>query len=59
VLVANATLEVKEEAIALAKRHGTLATLYIAKGGFFGMNGHYAAGVLEGLCHFIPKFAIV
>jgi sucrose-6F-phosphate phosphohydrolase len=55
VLVANATLEVKEEAIALAKRHGTLATLYIAKGGFFGMNGHYAAGVLEGLCYLHPE----
>jgi sucrose-6F-phosphate phosphohydrolase len=55
VLVANATPDVKAEAIALAKRHGTLATLYIAKGGFFGMNGHYAAGVLEGLCHFHPE----
>jgi hypothetical protein len=29
--------------------------LYLPQGNFFGMNGNYAAGVLEGLVHFIPE----
>jgi len=30
-------------------------TLYIAKGDFLDMNGNYAAGVLEGVAHFLPE----
>jgi hypothetical protein len=29
--------------------------LYLPRGNYLGMNGNYAAGVLEGLVHFIPE----
>lgn len=54
VLVKNARDDVKEQAITMARANGTENTLYIARGGFLGMNGNYAAGVLEGITHFIP-----
>jgi sucrose-6F-phosphate phosphohydrolase len=54
VLVANASAAVCEQAIALADAAGNGATLYIARGGFHGMNGCYAAGMLEGIAHFHP-----
>jgi HAD superfamily hydrolase (TIGR01484 family) len=54
VLVANATPEVRKEALALASKQNTLDTLYLAKGDFRGMNGNYSAGILEGLARFIP-----
>jgi sucrose-6F-phosphate phosphohydrolase len=54
VLVANATPEVRKEALALASKQNTLDTLYLAKGNFRGMNGNYSAGILEGLARFIP-----
>lgn len=50
VLVANAQDSVRAEAVAHADR----AKLYLARGGLFGMNGNYSAGILEGLVHFIP-----
>lgn len=50
VLVANATNEV----VAAARRERSDG-LYVATGGFLGMNGNYTAGVLEGLAHFIPE----
>lgn len=50
VLVENATAEVRSEAL----RHAP-GNLYCAQGGFLGMNGNYAAGVLEGLAHFHPE----
>lgn len=49
VLVANATPQVRSEAL----RHAP-GNLYCAQGGFMGMNGNYASGVLEGLAHFHP-----
>ncbi len=52
VLVANARDEVRREALA---RSGDADRLYLAQGGFLGMNGNYAAGVLEGLAHFLPE----
>ncbi len=55
VLVKNATDEVRAEALQLAEQQGALASLYCAQGGFLAMNGNYAAGVLEGLAHFIPQ----
>lgn len=55
VLVANAGQEVRLEAEHLASKGGWSARLYLAKGGFLGMNGNYAAGVLEGVAHFIPE----
>lgn len=55
VLVKNASEEVKREAIARVEEAGRGTQLYLAKGGFLGMNGNYAAGVLEGLGHFLPE----
>lgn len=54
VLVANATTEVRTQALCHAPANGRL---YCARGGFLGMNGNYAAGVLEGLAHFHPVLA--
>jgi sucrose-6F-phosphate phosphohydrolase len=50
VLVANADAEVKSLA---AKAHKD--TLYIAEGGYLGMNGNYSAGILEGVAHYLPE----
>jgi len=55
VLVANATDEVRAEATRLAGAAGNRDSLYPARGGFLGMNGAYAAGILEGLAHFFPE----
>ncbi|MGE4529068.1 MAG: HAD-IIB family hydrolase [Rhodospirillaceae bacterium] len=57
VLVANATEAVRAEAMRLAHASGTSDILYMARGGFLGMNGNYAAGILEGLAHFFPESA--
>ena len=54
VLVANAQTDVREEAVRLAGAAGHERQLYLARGGFLGMNGNYSAGVLEGLAHYIP-----
>jgi len=55
VLVANAAQDVRETALQGVREGGHRDTLYLAKGSFFGMNGNYAAGVLEGLAHFFPE----
>jgi len=55
VLVANASSAVREEARRLAARAGNDQRLYIARGAFMNMNGNYAAGILEGACHFFPQ----
>lgn len=52
VLVANARAEVKREASEKARQQGNENTLYIARGGFLGMNGNYRGGMLEGICHY-------
>jgi len=49
VLVANADAEVKAVAEQADKN-----TLYIAGGGYLGMNGNYSAGILEGVAHYLP-----
>jgi hypothetical protein len=54
VLVANSRPDVQDLALELAEEAGTLAQLYIAEGGFLGMNGNYAGGILEGIAHFHP-----
>lgn len=56
VLVANATSEVKEAALRLAQSNGYPQSLYLATGKETNMNGNYSAGILEGVCHFIPAF---
>lgn len=55
VLVANASDEVRCAAVAGARAAGHPRRLYVARGGFLGMNGNYSAGVLEGLAHFHPE----
>lgn len=50
VLVANADDEVKRLAEQAHK-----GTLYIAEGGYLGMNGNYSAGILEGIAHYRPE----
>lgn len=55
VLVANATDDVREQALRLAAENGTQDKLYLARGGFHDMNGNYAAGIVEGLAHFKPE----
>lgn len=54
VLVANARSEVKEQAVAMAKESGCPERLYIARGGYLGMNGNYRGGMLEGIAHYLP-----
>jgi HAD superfamily hydrolase (TIGR01484 family) len=55
VLVANAIPEVRDQAVTEIQNRGCPERLYVARGGFLGMNGNYAAGILEGLAHFAPK----
>jgi len=57
VLVANATPQVRAEAVEQAARNRTSDALYLARGGFRGMNGNYSAGILEGLAHYLPETA--
>lgn len=54
VLVANASIEVANQAQNLASKEGTLPALYLAKGNFLGMNGNYSAGILEGIAYYLP-----
>jgi HAD superfamily hydrolase (TIGR01484 family) len=54
VLVANASEVVRTAALQQATAQGHSAALYLAHGGFQGMNGNYSAGILEGLAHFLP-----
>lgn len=51
VLVANADAGVKR----LATGDSPAGDLYIAQGGYLGMNGNYSAGILEGLAHYLPE----
>lgn len=57
VLVANSQLEVQLLARELANKNNQASQLYLAQGGFMGMNGHYAGGILEGVAHYHPQVA--
>ena len=58
ILVNNAAEDVRKTATERLSEQGySSGRLYLAKGGFQGMNGNYAAGVLEGLVHFFPETA--
>jgi HAD superfamily hydrolase (TIGR01484 family) len=55
ILVKNAMEDVRQEAVeALSAKH-MMNHLYLPEGNFWGLNGNYAAGVIEGLAHFIPE----
>lgn len=55
VLVRNASEEVVTEAQRQTMENGLQSRLYRARGDFLGMNGNYAAGVLEGVAYFHPE----
>ena len=55
VLVANSRPEVQALAEHLARAEGHRDRLYIARGGFRGLNGNYAGGMLEGIAHYYPE----
>jgi HAD superfamily hydrolase (TIGR01484 family) len=55
VLVVNASESVRAQAIAEARANGQLGRLYLARGGYRGLNGNYAGGVLEGVVHYLPE----
>jgi hypothetical protein len=56
VLVNNAQQSVKHQAqqLSAAKQHTT--QLYIASGEFYGLNGNYCSGILEGLAYYYQEF---
>jgi len=56
VLVANASDEIREIARKLAYDAGNSTSLYCANGQHVGMNGNYAAGILEGVWHFYAEY---
>lgn len=54
ILVRNAQEAVRAKALQiLLPQHRE--QLYLARGGFMGLNGYYSAGILEGLAHFFPE----
>ena len=55
ILVKNAMDEVRKEAIETLSLKNMTHCLYLPKGNFYGMNGNYAAGVIEGLAHYISE----
>ncbi len=55
VLVANSQQDIQNLARDLAKKNGQVEQLYIAKGDFMGLNGHYSGGMLEGIAHYHPQ----
>jgi sucrose-6F-phosphate phosphohydrolase len=57
VLVANATLELKQQAEQLVQMNGNLDALYLAKDDQFHLGGNYSAGILQGVAHFSPQYA--
>jgi len=57
VLVANAPAPLREEAQRRVSAEGCSSSLFCARGGVLGLNGNYAAGILEGLLHFYPAWA--
>ncbi|WP_211215667.1 HAD family hydrolase [Geopsychrobacter electrodiphilus] len=56
ILVANAGSEVQRQAKQLAVQNGQTDSLYLATEAGSGLGGHYAAGILEGVWHFVPEF---
>ena len=55
VLVANGSDEVRTQAVSEAEANEQAGRLYVAQGGWMGMNGNYAAGMLEGIAYYHPE----
>jgi hypothetical protein len=53
--VKNSADDVQNTARKELEEIGLTGCLYIARGDLHGLNGNYAAGVLEGLVHFFPE----
>ena len=54
ILVANATDEIKRTTVAKARINAQSESIYLAQGDFYGMNGNYCAGIIEGVVHYMP-----
>jgi sucrose-6F-phosphate phosphohydrolase len=54
ILVANAHEDIMEQSQKQAEELRNTNRLYLAQGGFWGMNGNYSAGILEGIIHYYP-----
>ena len=54
VLVANADPAVRDRVAAEARVRDDI---FLAQGGFHGLSGNYAGGILEGVAHFLPDLA--
>jgi hypothetical protein len=55
VIVRNADAGIVNAVRVALLQRGLAQRFYVAKGGYLEMNGNYAAGVLEGLVHFLPQ----
>jgi sucrose-6F-phosphate phosphohydrolase len=55
ILVKNAMAEVRREAVNKLSHQHMMHRLYLPEGDFLGLNGNYAAGIIEGLVHFVPE----
>lgn len=55
ILVKNSADDVQRTARRQLDEKGLTGCLHIARGDLHGLNGNYAAGVLEGLVHFFPE----
>ena len=55
ILVANAHDDIIKQAQIQMKEQGNTNSLYLAQGGFLGMNGNYSAGILEGIAYYHPN----
>ncbi|MBD2176698.1 HAD-IIB family hydrolase [Pseudanabaena sp. FACHB-1998] len=58
IVVANAHVDLIAQSQQQAKEQGNIHSLYLAHGGFLGMNGNYSAGILEGIVHYYPDTQI-
>ena len=57
ILVKNAMAEVRKEALKKLSPKHMMNRLYLPEGNLWGLNGNYAAGVIEGLAHYVPETA--
>lgn len=57
VLVANADLDVRQQALQLAEKNNNTESLYLAQQENFPLGGNYTAGVLQGIGFFAPELA--
>lgn len=58
ILVANATLEVKQKMKSIMNNNNPVNSIYIAQGDYLKMNGNYSAGILEGIFHYFSDVQI-